>query len=127
MPLLDVNDLLVDPDLADRFTVIRRREIVDPATGRAAVVEQLFRNVTGVVTAQSPNDLERREDYQNMTRSISVVTAFQVYGAVQGYQPDLILWKGTRHLVKHVDPYPQFGRGFYQVECSSMANMDEPV
>ena len=131
MPLLNVSDLLVDPDLADTFTVIRRQEAVSSETGRASVSEQSFTGIVGVVTVQSPNDLERREDYQMMTRSLSVVTRFQLYGAVrgavQGYQPDLILWRGTRHLVKHVDPYPQVGQGFYQIECSSMANTDAPV
>lgn len=126
MPLLGVSDLLVDPDLADTFTVIRRIETVD-ATGRATVQEQFFRKVYGVVTMGSPNDLERRDDYQNMTRSLTVVTKFQLRGAVQGYQPDIVEWRGTRHLVKHVSPYPHFGRGFSQAECSSMANMDAPV
>ena len=127
MPLLDVSDLLVDPDLADIFAVIRRIETIDPATGRATMQEQRFSRVYGVVTMGSPNDLERRDDYQNMTRSITVVTKFQLHGAVQGYQPDVIEWRGTKHLVKHVSPYPHFGRGFSQAECSSMANMDAPV
>ena len=126
MPLLDVSDIVDDPDFADRFTVVRRKETVD-THGRATVVEQLFKKVVGVVTMGSPNDLDRREDYQNFTRSITVVTRFAVQGVVAGYQPDLIEWRGTRHLVKHVAPYPQFGRGFYQVECSSMNNVDAPV
>jgi hypothetical protein len=126
MPFLDVSDITCDPDFADRFTVVRRQETVD-GFGRAGVTERLFHKVVGVVTMSSPNDLDRREDYQNFTRSITVVTKFAVQGAVIGYQPDLIEWRGTRHLVKHVAPYPQFGKGFYQVECSSMTNMDNPV
>lgn len=126
MPLLDVSDIVSDPDFADRFSVIRRKETVG-TDGRATVVEQVFRNVSGVVTAASANDLDRREDYQNMTRSINVVTTFKVQGLVTGYQPDIILWRGTRHLVKHVDAYPQFGRGFVQAECGSMANTDAPT
>ena len=126
MPFLDVSDITVDPDFADRFTVVRRQETVD-GFGRAGVSERLFHKVVGVVTIGSPNDLDRKEDYQNFTRSITVVTRFAVQGAVTGYQPDIIEWRGTRHLVKHSAPYPQFGKGFYQVECSSMANMDNPV
>lgn len=125
MPLLDVSDIVTDPDFSDRFTVVRRAETVD-GSGRPSIAEQLFPAV-GVVTMSSPNDLDRREDYQNFTRSITVVTRFAVQGVVAGYQPDLIEWRGTRHLVKHVAPYPQFGRGFYQVECSSMNNVDAPV
>ena len=123
MPFLDVTDITLDPDFADRFTVIRRAEVVDNY-GRPTITEQLFANVVGVVTVGAPNDLDRREDYQNFTRSLTVVTRFAVQGVITGFQPDIIQWRGTRHLVKHVAPYPQFGRGFYQVECSSMANTD---
>lgn len=126
MPFLDVSDIVTDPDFADRFTVVRRTETVGDY-GRSTIVEQLFANTIGVVTMGSPNDLDRREDYQNFTRSITVVTRFALRGAVTGYQPDIIEWRGTRHVVKHAAPYPQFGRGFYQAECSSMANMDAPV
>ena len=126
MPFLDVSDIVTDPDFADKFKVIRRKELVD-AYGRVTTSDQIFRNVVGVVTMSSPNDLERQADYQNFTRSISVVTRFAMQGEVTGYQPDIIEWRGTRHLVKVCQPYPQFGRGFYQVECSSMANTDAPV
>lgn len=126
MPFLDVSDIASDPDFADRFTVVRRAETVD-MHGRSTVTERLFKNVIGVVTAGSPNDLDRAADYQTMTRSLTVVTKFALQGVVTGYQPDIILWRGTRHLVKHVAPYPQFGQGFYQAECSSMANTDGPI
>jgi len=123
MPLLDVNDLLTDPDLADLFDVIRRAEVVG-ANGVVTTVDKTFKNVVGVVTASSPTDLERAEDFETMTRSITVVTSFQLQGAVTGYQPDIIVWRGTRHLVKHIQPYPHFGRGFVEAECSSLSNTD---
>lgn len=126
MPFIDVSDIVTDPDFADRFSVIRRAQTVD-GYGRASIAETQTDNVLGVVTMGSPNDLDRREDYQNFTRSITVVTRFALQGVVTGYQPDIILWRGTRHLVKVCQPYPQFGRGFYQAECSSMANTDAPV
>ena len=126
MPLLDVSDLTTDPDFADRFTIVRRQEVVD-SQGRVTTANRVYPNLLGVVTASTPNDLERGEDYQNMTRSLTVVTKFRVQGIVTGYQPDIIQWRGTQHLVKHVAPYPQFGQGFYQVECSSMSNTDAPV
>lgn len=125
MPLLDVSSVLFDADFADRFTVRRRTETLD-IHGRSTVQNQDTPNVIGVVTANSPSDLDRREDYQNMTRSIGIVTQFRLRGETTSTQPDIVIWRGSNYLVKHVDPYPQFGKGFMQAECSSMDRVDPP-
>jgi len=125
MPLLDVTQILNDADFASPFTVLRRLETVD-SFGRSGVTETRMRAV-GTITANSPSDLDRREDYQNMTRSITVVTRFPLRGETAGYQPDVILWQGSNYVVKHVDIYAHFGPGFFQVECSSMDKVDPSV
>lgn len=125
MPLLDVTQILTDPDLADSFAVKRRTQVID-AHGRTTTTDQLIPGVIGVVTAISPSDLDRREDYQAMSRSISVVTKFHLRGEVTGYQPDIVVWKGDNYLVKHVNNYPHFGPGFMEAECSSMDKTDLP-
>lgn len=124
MPLLDVTELTFDPDFADSFTILRRKETVG-VDGVVTVSEQPYRNRTGVVTAGG--DLKRETDYGMTTRSITVVTYFQIQAVVAGYQPDIIVWRGTRFLVKHVDPYPQFGRGFYQAEAEAMDNINGAI
>lgn len=126
MALLDVSEILTDPDLIDSFNVRRRAETVD-IHGRSTVSETLFPGVQGVVTAISPSDLDRRDDYEAMSRSISVVCRFRLHSETTGNQPDIVVWRGSNYLVKHVDPYPQFGRGFIQAECSSMDKTDPPL
>lgn len=123
MALLDVSSILLDPDFVDSFDVIRRAQSFD-LHGRSILSNQTFGKVFGVVTANSPSDLERREDYQNMTRSISVVCQFHLRGETTGFTPDIIVWRGSNYLVKHVDAYPQFGAGFFQAEASSMNKTD---
>ncbi len=123
MPLLNVSSVLTDPDFADSFTVNRRMETVG-TNGRTTIGSQLIPNILGVVTAISPSDLERQDGYESMTRSISVVTQFRLRGPAQDEQPDVIIWRGSHFVVKHVDPYPQFGVGFFQVECVSMDHID---
>jgi len=120
---IDVTDILVDAELTDTFTVIRRKETVD-VHGRSSVVETKYPNTIGVVTAVSPNDLDRQDGYQVMNRSISIVSNFFLQGEVTGYQPDLILWRGNKYIVKTVDPYPQFGEGFMQAEAMSEDRTD---
>jgi len=120
---MDFSDILVDPLLSDRFSVIRRKEVID-VHGRSTIVATTFPNVVGVVTPISPSDLDRQTDYQKMSRSISVVCSFFLQGEVEGYQPDLVVWRGDQYVVKSIDPYPQFGKGFMQAECTSQDRVD---
>jgi hypothetical protein len=123
MALLDVTQILTDPDLTDRFSVRRRAESVD-STGFAVETEEFIPNLIGVIVSISPSDLDRQADYQTMSRSITVVSKFALRGEVTGFQPDLVVWRGNNYLVKHIDPYPQFGPGFFQAECSSVDKTD---
>jgi hypothetical protein len=122
MPFLDVTSVLTDPDFADSFTVERRSEVVDEY-GRSIQTILPFRT-SGVVTVGSPNDLDRPEEYEKFTRSITVVTKARLRGAVQGFQPDVIVWRDSRFVVKAIDLYPHFGAGFYQIEAESMEMVD---
>ena len=123
MALLDVTiDALYDPMLFDSFKVQRRTDTVGN-NGRTTQTTSTF-SVQGVVTSTSPNDLERLEGYQVTQRAISVVTKFKLQGEVTGMQPDVVIWRGDRYVVKHIDYYPQFGQGFYQADCVSMDKTD---
>ena len=122
MPLLDVSSILLDPDLADTITVLRRIEWVG-TNGRSTTSVQKIGTI-GVVTMASPNDLDRAAETQVTTRTISVVTKFKARGEAQGYQPDIILWRGDNYVVKSIEPYPQFGAGFVQLQCDSMDIQD---
>lgn len=123
MAFLDVTQPLLDPDFTDTFDVIRRQEVIGD-NGRSSVVPLTLRRQLGVVTATSPNDLQRQDNYQSMSRSISIVCKLQLRGETSDAQPDLVVWRGSQYLVKHVDPYPQFGPGFWQAECSSVEKVD---
>ena len=122
MAFLNVSSVLLDPDFCDSL-VCRRRQQAMSATGRA-IMEEMLLPFSGVVTAISPSDLDRQEDYSIMSRSISVVTKFRAQGETVGYQPDVLVWRGNNFVVKHVDPYPQFGEGFYQIEARSQDKVD---
>lgn len=126
MALLNVTEVLLDPLLNSRFTVVRRISSVD-AKGRETPVEKLFQGVIGVVTPSSPSDLDRQEDYQTYSRSITVVTKFPLQGSTNTTQPDIVVWMGSRYLVNHVDSCAQFGPGFYEAECSSIQKADGTI
>lgn len=127
MALLDVSEALVDPMLLDTFDVVRRAETVNSTTGRSEVTEATTAGVSGVVCSAGPNDLQRLPEQDRMGRHISVVTLHRLRGPTPGYKADILVWKGDRFLVKVLDPYPQFGRGFVQVIAGSVDNLDQPV
>lgn len=124
MPQLDVSFMTTDPMLADTFEVVRRPEtIVD---GRTVTTPQSQGYQTGVVTQQDPAELMKREDGQFVPRRIFIATMFQIYPAVEGFQPDEILWNGTRYEVTEVLPYSRYGRGVYEVIAETRKAMNNP-
>lgn len=125
---MDMSDALSDPDMLDRFDVVRRPETVDPTTGKSATSTTTFEKVRGVVSTAHGNDLERLDDADRMGRNISIVTQFALRGpskeGSQVFKPDLIIWRGTTYVVKTLDPYPQFGPGFVQAIAGSIGVVD---
>lgn len=130
MAFLNINQALYDTILNEKFDVIRRLEVVGP-NGVAVMTGTQYSNITGVVTAAhtvmrtSANDVRRNPSYETQTRTITVVTPFFLQGIVQGSShPDIIIWKGDNYEVKSVNPFPQFGPGFMEVEAISIDYID---
>lgn len=134
MPFLDVaSETLLDPMIADRFTVKRRLETVDNH-GRSTVATTTTGGIIGVVTAASPNDLERLDDMDRAGRHLSIVTKFALQmvakdSAGNKYKPDLVNFQGNDYVVKYVDPYWKFGGvgGFTQAIVGSINHVDSPT
>lgn len=126
MAYLDVSDVLLDPELADIFTVIRRAEAVS-SKGRSTLTPTTIPNVIGVICAAHGNDLDRLDDSQRMGRHISIVTQFRLIGPAPGQQPDNIEWQGDTFVILTIEPYPQYGKGFIQAIAGSVDMIDQPT
>lgn len=122
---IDVSEVLFDPDLADMFDVVRKEETVNEQ-GRSTIKERRYQDIVGVITAQSPAELLRRDDGQMMPRKYAVVTVFRLQGPGKGYQPDDIWLDGQRFTVTEVLPYSRFGSGFVEAIITSM-NASNPA
>lgn len=125
MPLLDVTDILFDPDLADTFNVLRRTEVVG-GNGRSQVTEARSTCIVGVVTMASPDDLKRFPDAQLTGRTIMVCTPFRLRASGDGFQPDQIEYDGNLYTVVAIDPYTRFGAGFVEALATSPKASDQP-
>lgn len=126
---LDFEDVLLDIDISDLFTITRRPEVVTNMGRSSTNSNVVIENVAGIVCMASPNDLERLPEADLMKRYISVVSKFQLRGvskeAGQVFKSDLITWKGNQYLVETVDPYGHVGSGFVQVIAGSVDIVDE--
>lgn len=124
--LLTRNPAMTNPRLLDRFTVIRRPEVVSDKGRPQVLLPVKFCPVVGVVTNASPNDLERMPDYDVSSKVLSIVTPFRLQMNSPGSKEDYVKWSGDSFIVKHVDDYSKYGPGFVQALVSSTDFNDLP-
>lgn len=129
MPLLDVSDIVLDPDFAEQLTIYRRTQNID-AFGISRPISTLVSPAPyGVVLAQDASPLARKEDFQDLEKMIEVHTRFRLRSASVdsmgvAYQPDFVVWKGNEFLVVAVYDFSNFGVGFIRALCNSVDPTD---
>ena len=121
---LDMSEAF-DDSIMSTFQVIRRSESL--VLGRSQISEFTFDDVMGTVCAASPNDLLHIPEASSFSRALSIVSEFVFKGVEAGFQPDMVLWRGSRYLVKHIDLYPEAGDGFYQIIAVSTESLDPAI
>ena len=125
MPLLDVNDAF-DASMLDTVTVIRRVSVVD-SHGRVATTSSSL-SISAVVTMASPDDIARLPEEEYTNKAITVYTTARLQGASRdeaGVEtlPDQVLWHGSVYVVRALDDYSGYGRGF----VNAVATLIDPV
>jgi hypothetical protein len=130
VPLVDVTDILLDPDIAGQsFTVLRRQETVNSygeSTWFTAKIPAI-----GAVQPEGENDLIRDADFDAQTKTISVVTAYRLRGVSKGpnssrYKPDLVIWNNNYFEVVSLKSWGTFGYGFVEATCTAVHYVDLP-
>jgi len=116
MPLIDVSQLLHDPDFTTTFVVARGTQTVD-SHGRASETRTTSTQ-TGVVYPASGNKLIRTPEGENIIGDITIVTQFQLTeGDGASNQADLVTWNGRTYTVVNTNDYSQYGNGFIEAVC----------
>jgi hypothetical protein len=128
-PSLDVNDAY-DPSFWDNIIVVRRTVTVDQ-NGRGVVTEKPI-STRAVVTAAGPNELQRIPEEEYFNKAIDVYSPFRFQGTSTDElgnvvtHPDHILWHGSVFVVRTLDDYSGYGRGFIHVVAVSINAVDPP-
>lgn len=111
MPLLDVSEVLLDPDFADSLVCTRQSQTVgEDGLATNASADTPF---IGVVTAASGNNLVRTPEGAYTTGDICITTPFRLRTSATGDGvADVVTWNGTRYTVTQVNDYSRYGSGF---------------
>lgn len=119
MPLLDVSEVIDDPDFADTVTITRKTATVD-TRGRANFVTSTYPNVVAVVVAASKAELVRTPEGEMTAGDILVVTKFTLSSGEGAETADIVDWNGRAYTVVQTDDYSRFGVGFIAATCKQM-------
>lgn len=110
MPLLDVSEVLLDPDFADELVCTRQTQTV--GNDGLAVNATADTPFVGVVTASSGNNLVRTPDGSYIQGDLLVVTPYRLRSGAAGGDADLITWNSAQYTVTQVNDYSRYGSGF---------------
>ncbi|MGE6472829.1 head-tail adaptor [Serratia proteamaculans] len=125
MPLLDVTEVLLDPDFVD-FSLVCRRQIqtTDDDNFPSNTPQEI--PFSGVVTVDRSLEARRMAAGQNINGAILIVTQFRLTQGSKSINDgpnldaDLVIYNGGLYRVTFVDPYTRYGAGFVQAHCELM-------
>lgn len=125
MPLLDVTEVLLDPDFVD-FSLICRRQIQTTDDDNFPINTPQEIPFSGVVTVDRSLEARRMAAGQNINGAILIVTQFRLTQGSKSINDgpnldaDLVVYNGGLYRVTFVDPYTRYGAGFVQAHCELM-------
>ena len=119
MPLLDVTEVLLDPDFVDT-TLVCHRQIQSRDDDNFTTNTQQDIPFSGVVTVDRSLEARRMSAGQNINGAILIVTQFRLTQGQPGLDADVVTYRGREYRVTFVDPYTAYGAGFVQAHCELM-------
>jgi hypothetical protein len=123
--MLDVADVLQDPDLAQTLTVRRAVVAVDD-NGRAAETPSTL-TISGVVAPATDEQLQRLAEGDRSSETIAVYTATRLTDGDDTHGPDVVAWKGGTYLVKSVWDWSDYGYFEALAQSDTMQGKDVSV
>ncbi|TXH35301.1 MAG: hypothetical protein E6Q98_16040 [Rhodospirillaceae bacterium] len=116
MALLDVTDVLTDPDFTSTIRIARSTESIGE-TGRAVIAQQVIDNILAVVTPGQGTKSETLADLMRVQGVVTVHTQFRLSDGRPDGKPDVVTWSGADYIVLSVNDFSQFGAGFVMAIC----------
>lgn len=115
MALIDVSELMLDPDFVMTFTIYRRMASVN-SYGENVVSESSVSSV-GSIQAATAETAKRLPNGVQLSKFKTIFTKAVIQADSAGQYMDQIEWKSQRYNVFQVTPWEDFGAGWYMVDC----------
>lgn len=116
MALIDVSDLLRDPDFTNVVTLVRRSSSIN--THGEQVLTETHSTIVASVQGINAEDIQRLPEGARLSDIITVYYRGDLQPESKGGYSDLIIWQGRRYSVKTVDEnFMNFGAGFTRAIC----------
>lgn len=119
MALIDISELLSDPDFADDFTVIRSTRQVgdDGRTTDSPTYYYTYGVVQPGERLRDGSGLSQMTDLERAGRDIHIVTPFRLLPLTHTTAPDQVVWNGQNYRVLHTADWTNYGQGFVTAKC----------
>jgi hypothetical protein len=116
MALIDVSDLLRDPDFTNVVTLIRRAVAVNEHGENVMTETPCY--ITAVVQGDNTETLEKLPDGARLSDAITVFYRGTLSAERPGGYADIIVWQGRRYQVREViEDFLNYGAGFTKAIC----------
>lgn len=116
MALLDVSEVLLDPDFTNVVTLIKRTATVNEH-GETVLAETPC-HISAVVQGDNPEVLERLPQGARLSDIITVYTRADLEAESEGGYADVVVWRGKRYQVQDVaEDFMNYGAGFTKAFC----------
>lgn len=116
MALIDVSDLLRDPDFTNVVTLIRRSVSIN--THGENVMSETSCPIVASVQGLNSEDIVKLPEGARLSDVITVFYRGDLQPESKGGYSDIIVWQGRRYQVKTIDEnFINFGAGFTRAIC----------
>lgn len=105
--MLDMSDVLNDPDFSQTFTVTRSVETVN-LKGRGETSLEVI-PASGVLVPATPRQLARLPEADRSSEIIAVYSREPLTPGSDTFKPDLVTWRGRNYRVVSLDDYADYG------------------
>lgn len=116
MALIDVSDLLRDPDFTNIVTLIRRMVSINQYGENEIIETPCY--ITAVVQGDNTETLEKLPEGARLSDAITVYYRGTLTAETPGGYADIIVWQGRRYQVREVtEDFQNYGAGFTKAIC----------
>lgn len=120
MALIDVSELLNDPDFIDELSIIRRDVSVNDY-GEGVITKSLLSGIYGSIQGATKDDIARLPEGVQLSRMKVVYTKTELkVGGPDGEYSDLIVINNKEYTIENVTPWGNFGSGWYMCDCVAL-------